>query len=172
MNRRQFVGGIGAATIVASVGGCKSSTTDAKRDSSQADGRSVAMPARTPTPLPPGSVTLLSQMLMVFMLAGTQHGPMDAQYRVESMFPSDGTEPDYANHYIVKGLGVNQDAFKYVVQQLRKSVMGGDYIALHKQIRDKFIAVVGLYDQVFSYGKPDCPSPTALQAIIKVANAQ
>jgi hypothetical protein len=42
---------------------------------------------------------------------------------------SNGNEPDYNNHHIVKDLGVDRDAFKQVVQQLRNNPPGGDYVA-------------------------------------------
>jgi len=173
MNRRQFVSGVGAATIVTGIGGCTPSTKDEGSDASHPIVTPTPAPTPSATPLPPEDIKRASKRLMIFMLAVSQRDK-DGSNLIDRFFPADGTEPtdaDYKNSHMAKELGVDPSEIKIVVQKVRASIQGND-VQRNMIIRGQLDAVRQMYDAAFAYGKPDCPSPTALKAIIAVANVQ
>ena len=105
-------------------------------------------------------------MLMIFMLAVSQHAN-DGSNLVDKLFPADGSEPDYQNNHLVTDLKLDVGEVKSFVQALRAAFPGRN-----DSIRTRFDLVRQMYDIAFAYGKPDCPSPTALTNIIAEAKKQ
>jgi hypothetical protein len=102
---------------------------------------------------------------MVFMLAISQRAA-DGSNLVDIFFPSDGTAPMDSvlatNH--MRDLGVG-DEIKSFVTTLRLAWP-------NDVIRARFALVHEMFETVFFYSKPDCPSPVALTNIIAKAAEQ
>ena len=169
MNRRQFIVTAASATIGMGIAACNRS-----HEGPQMQFGALATPSPTKSPLPSTAINSASRMLMIFMLAASQHvdnADGTTSNLVDLFFPQDGSEPNYnANHMV--DLGLDPTEIKAFVQNLRAADPGADGVQKNKNIRDRFALVVPMYDAAFSYGRPDCPSPTALQNIIATAKQQ
>jgi hypothetical protein len=161
MNRRQFVSTVGAATVGASILGCSP-----QGEVNPSVARAVPLPSPLPSPLSGPAVKAGSKTLMVFMLAISQR-TADGGNLIDIFFPSDGTPPSAAvlqnNH--LKELGVGDEEIKAFVTNLRAAWP-------NDVIRARFALVHDMFETVFFYNKPDCPSTVALQNIIAKAAEQ
>lgn len=165
MNRRKFATTAAAATIALGIPGCRTSKTENRVDI----GTTSQTSARLPAKLDGSQVNFGARMLMVFMLAISQRDNSGGRL-MDMFFPSDNSAPPdtvFTAGHIRKDLGVGESELRAFVQSLNTFLPGQN-----DAIKMRFDSVLTMFEAAFNYGKPDCPSQAALQAIIQTAGQQ
>lgn len=117
-----------------------------------------------PGDLSPEAINFASRQLMVFMLAATQQSVTPGQNLVDTLFPTDGSAVNFSSNHLTD-LGLASSEIQAFVSTLNTGHSNQD-------IRNAFGTIRSLFDEVFFYVGPDCPSGTALKNIIVAAAAQ